>query len=334
MTQPSLLREWHQARSEFFERAAEDTSQAVSRFLKDWAVDAGVRVMGAPTTRVKTVERIWAKLYRKMTASPGLEATKFDDLLKVNSAVGDLVGIRFVVRGLSDLKVLLDLMKENDFLADTPFHGTSIDNMNFRPRVTGYRAVHVNTCAEVTIRSTSVSVPIEIQIKTGLQDSWGTFTHDIAYARTDLYGDPQFIRLRELQRLLADSLDVADQLNRSVEEMYGDFVASRTLGDSTAGLDLDSILSTVSEIHGVTMSIESATRILDTAKFCGFNSVGDFYAVANDQDELQLLAEGMEATAYDRPEIEDLLIKLMESRIGTIHKGFQEDRRTDVAEGG
>jgi ppGpp synthetase/RelA/SpoT-type nucleotidyltranferase len=315
LPQPSQLREWHRSRSAFFERSAEDVGQAVARFLTDWAIPDGVRVIGSPETRVKSVERLWSKLLRKLDDDPRIELAQFDDLLGSDSLVGDLVGARFVVRGLTDLAVLLRSMKENGFLSEIPFENLNLDNKNLHPSVTGYRAVHVNICQQVTIRGETLRVPVEVQIKTGLQDHWGTFTHDTAYEKTELHEDPHFVRLRELQRLLADSLDVADQLNRSVEQIYEEFVTSRRIGDETASLEVDGVLTIINDVHGVVISVESASRLLDVANFCGVRTISELRAVVDNQEALDRRAAQVEGRDGEAPELIELLVAELESRI-------------------
>ena len=217
MPSPPDLKLWHSAVFAYLERAQEDLISVTARFLDDWHTVNGFRYLGHPQGRIKSPERIWAKLQAKARANPAVHLGSFDELLCEDSLVGDLVGARVVLRGLRDVEQLVQSISENDFLNDGAYLLREIDDKIARPSATGYRAVHLNASVSVHVRNRERLVPVELQIKTGLQDNWGSFTHDLAYERLDLHADPSFARLRDLQRLLADSLDIADQLNRSVE---------------------------------------------------------------------------------------------------------------------
>lgn len=314
---PSLLTDWHAKRQQHFARTADDLERECRRFIEDWAGPQEVRLETISAPRIKSPERIWSKLQRKLATGAALELSAWDQILGDNSPIGDLVGVRIVVRGLRDTEKLLGIMSANDFLAEDPFSLSEPDNNKIlRPSKTGYRAIHLNGHHLSTVRSENHHIPFEVQLKTSLQDSWGSFTHDIAYANTTVHGDSTFERLRELQRLLADSLDVADQLNRTVEDIYEDFLLSRPsiAADDLQAISLDGVLAILRPFTSETISIEGASRVLDAARFFDISTLAELSNILEDQDAVDSMAEVIESETDSRPSLVDVVIRLIRDR--------------------
>ncbi len=124
---------------------------------------------------------------------------------------GDLVGIRIVCSNLEDIARIRELLHGIDRLQILPDRE---DDRLGLPTEAGYRALHVGAEYSVERDGKKIVVPVEIQIRTMLQDSWAVLAH------RDLYkegaGLPE--ELKKLSRHLSDLLAAADGIAQHIRE--------------------------------------------------------------------------------------------------------------------
>lgn len=166
---------------------------------------------------------------------------KYDDPL---TQVVDLVGVRIVVPLASDipavaypLRVAFDVVEEVDRGNEEHVH------------VPGYRSLHLvvrlreDHQAVVARPQLGTDLPIEIQVRSRLQDALASFEHDIAY-KAEREPSPR-VRRRLVE--LASLLDVADRLfeelqHQAVAESGADFGAAT---QSWTEVDLQNLVTDI-----------------------------------------------------------------------------------------
>jgi putative GTP pyrophosphokinase len=127
------------------------------------------------STRVKTVRSFLKKL----------EMKNWPQFYFPTDVVQDLVGARITCWFVDDCEGMKDLISASKHLTLT---GKVKDYIK-EPKPSGYRAIHMLTNVGYDAVSrldgkaqiTNESMICEIQIRTKLQDSWGSVTHDFSY---------------------------------------------------------------------------------------------------------------------------------------------------------
>lgn len=119
---------------------------------------------------------------------------------KVFEFLGDVVGLRVVVNNLKDIDPLVDEIRQHpDFkILDREDHAGE----------SPYRALHLQAIYNVSYDDAHHEVPIEIQIRTLLQDAWAILTHHDIYKNQA--GLPELAQ--PISRHLSDSFSGLDRL--------------------------------------------------------------------------------------------------------------------------
>lgn len=259
------LGDWYRTIQPYFTRGASDLESSVKRLLDDWAAEYMIEVVGVSTPRIKTLARTTQKVQRYIdegrTVNPG---NSFN--------VKDLLGIRVVVRGLSDLENLRIAFAEQFELCDLAF-----DDKVHSPTVTGYRALHADGMIRTRIAREEVDIPFEVQVKTLAQDIWGSYTHHDAYSRLDLREDARFERVNRLQRIISDQLACVDALHGEISELTQDIAHEITESplDSQSPLDYAGVVNVVhTHMDQVVLGAPAVDAILQATKEAGGTTVG------------------------------------------------------------
>lgn len=179
--------------------------QAYDSSLSDVAV--ALQALGlSPTTRIKTVKTLVEKLKREPARL---------------STIQDIAGARVVIDG--------DLSEQDDAAGkiQARFH-PALRYYDLRPQPRyGYRAVHVVVAQH--------GLPVEIQIRTQLQDRWANINEKIAdlFGRAIRYGQPPDQPEEPIQPGLpltrADVVGFAAELARAIALYEEDWTSRRIL---------------------------------------------------------------------------------------------------------
>lgn len=307
---PEEIRAWHFSVRPHLDRAAEKLTNALRDYVEDWSTTFGFRTQIFVPARVKSPERIWEKLHRKLDDA-AFDLQSLDGLLVEDGPIGDLVATRIVCRSLSDVHSLEECLENNPFPFLIQDELRAVDNKNERPSVTGYRAIHLNLDVPSTVRTRTFSVPGEVQIKTLLQDSWGFFTHDSAYARRDLTSDARFDRIRQFQRMLADSIDVADRLNLEIERLQSEVIADMRITPLGDDVNHALLLQMAAEHLGTVPTLAEAQDLAVTAKSVGIHDRGGLTRIFEDRDRTERLGLDLEARLNRKPSVAELLSEML-----------------------
>jgi ppGpp synthetase/RelA/SpoT-type nucleotidyltranferase len=184
----------YEARASKYARANTQISMLLGNLLADLGERYGVRdgfyVMGEP--------KAFDSFYRKAT-----EKYHCGSVEEAFVAVRDLARVRVVCPTLDDCYALVELLKEQQAIY---VDDAKVDDFIERPSRTGYRAIHLEAAIDVSLSGKMIGVPVEIQIRSALQEAWGHFTH------ADFYGADEVPELvGRLMRELSDLLYWADQ---------------------------------------------------------------------------------------------------------------------------
>jgi putative GTP pyrophosphokinase len=203
---PEELRASFADRGARYKRATETIKGILRAHLEDLSRQYGVReeplVIGEPKT--------FDSFLRKATTKYQCETID-----EAYALVRDLARVRVVCPTLSDVRALVRMLEEQESLF---VDETSIKDQSTQPSVTGYRAIHLEVSVNVSVDGASIAVPVEVQIRTALQEAWGGFTHAEFYRAEEV---PEFMAalMRELSDLLHWSDKHADAVVKRLAEL-------------------------------------------------------------------------------------------------------------------
>ncbi len=157
------------------------------------------------TSRLKSVESISGKMRRK--GGPFTMA-------HVRETIRDIAGVRVVCSFIEDAYTIADALTQQQDI-------TVIDLKDYiaEPKPNGYRSLHLIVEVPIFLSSTSVNVPVEVQIRTIAMDFWASLEHKIYYKFDNDIPAPLLEGLREAA-VTAGRLDVQmEQIHREVREL-------------------------------------------------------------------------------------------------------------------
>lgn len=227
-----------------------------------------------PELRVKEFARIMEKLERKGKNWPHDEVYVVCDEAKVEVIVNDLVAGKLVCATPSDVSSLAAIFHE--------WTGrlTDIKSEEVFNEKTGYRALHIDARIEVPHKDVRLYFPVEIQIKTLLQDAWANFDHDELYKPTD---EPPEVT-KQVSRHLADVLFALDKIGQTIrEERLRKRPAPATIGDDETLVTQRTLSYLVNQIFKATMSELELQRCVEQLKAFGYISIASVDALASDR---------------------------------------------------
>lgn len=232
-----------------FERAMQQVMTDLTSLIADYALDYKIRYKKSIDKRVKTLESAKEKLKRKQV----------DELFEIR----DLVGLKVIVYNLKDANKLSDLIsakwKDKDI---------DVEDYIATPKDTGYRAIHINLNQIVEVKDETISVPVEIQIKTLAQDLWSVLSHE------DLYKInceiPEIVR--QFSNSLGALLDVADNQAQFIRDFISKkVVISKDLTfDSNDEVDREIIAKIIFDKYSYNITEEEYTNLI---KYLEINNI-------------------------------------------------------------
>ena len=156
----------------------------LTNMIQDINKNSGREVVHSFCHRIKAKESLEKKMYRKEC-----------DVSKIN----DIAGIKIVVLFEDDIPIVADMIEDLFHVKDTKDYLES-------PKSNGYRGIHKIITVKTTVNGRTMSAPIEIQIKTVLQDAIWSMEHVVRYKKDDY--DPN---VTEIVSKAADRLENLEQ---------------------------------------------------------------------------------------------------------------------------
>lgn len=158
--------------------------------------------------RMKSVGSIIGKLKRKNTDADSLFLRRDDQLSVI---VNDFLGARIVCNTREDVEEIVRLIGEI-----SRFKIIKTEDFNKKPKASGYRAVHLDVLYHTYLNDDHIYIPVEIQIKTHLQNAWADITHDESYKPENENFSNQWEQ--EYSKHMADMLDTLDNMASTIRK--------------------------------------------------------------------------------------------------------------------
>ncbi|MCX6402255.1 MAG: GTP pyrophosphokinase family protein [Propionibacteriales bacterium] len=118
-------------------------------------------------TRLKSVESLFAKVDR-IGCPPTLE--------DIEARVRDIAGLRIVCPFISDVYWISDMLT-----AQPDVTVLEVEDYITKPKINGYRSLHLIIQVPVFLSDRTEHVPVELQIRTIAMDFWASVEHAIYY---------------------------------------------------------------------------------------------------------------------------------------------------------
>ena len=203
MTVTEIIQDAYRSREESWGSAQSALESWLRRQCEE-ALAGGDRMrLSVSAGRVKAADRAALKLSRKLEQDADLDLENWHDVERI---IRDLVGTKILCKSTRDQRLIFDYLGSlNDVVGIE--RNNSKDYVS-APKPSGYRAMHLEYAVQVP--GDEDPVPVELQIKTRLQDAWGELTHE------DLYKPGGGLRPspfhESVARTIADLLAIVDNL--------------------------------------------------------------------------------------------------------------------------
>ena len=175
--------------------------------------------LNADTTRIKDRGRAAGKIKRKIAAGRCEQPTSFAD---VENVLGDLVGIKVLCKSPRDQSAFIDELEAACHAPNCSikFAKDPSDYVK-EPKPSGYRAYHAVLAVPVASHQGDLTIKVEVQVKTRLQDAWGELTHEDMYKPGEALKPTDFHRdyASEMAELLARVDTMADRLAAELDSL-------------------------------------------------------------------------------------------------------------------
>lgn len=269
--------------------------------------------------RLKTADSIVAKLRRKDVSADSLFVLK-DDVLSL--AVNDFLGARISCNTREDVEQIVQLICEfSRFrLVKDP------DRLN---KPSGYRAVHLDVLYRDYWQDKLIFVPVEIQVKTHLQNAWADITHDESYKpASDMMSNEWE---RQYSRHIADVLDVLDNMASTIRQQRLNLVRPpQEIGDSDTVINSKTLSYKVHVLkRGERLTQQEMVLVLKRLKEEGFETLAEVADLLSSENVERAIRE-----AKDKLQIPDNVKPFEQLYYGALlHRGsstrFEEELRGD-----
>jgi len=264
-----------------YAKEVEWLEKRVLRALKDLLADVrnefcrSFKDLGAPKypeCRVKDLAKVIEKLER--------QGTQWDhDLLfvaeedgTVVAAVNDLVGGRLVCATHSDVEAVIRILdrfpKRIEIMKSEFVYQTE----------TGYRAHHIDGRIEVPYAEKQFRFPVELQVKTLLQDAWANFGHDEFYKPSLELPEISLV----VSRHLGDALFSLDMIGQAIRDEKFRGRRPPEVDPAETLITVRSLAYLVNEIFGESLSDVELGHSQAQLRAYGFDSVASVRELVTD----------------------------------------------------
>jgi ppGpp synthetase/RelA/SpoT-type nucleotidyltranferase len=239
-------------------------ADACGRFHKQYPEISAPK---APECRVKTFAKIIDKVERKKRQKnrewqhQKIYYTNTDG--RVTAIVNDLVGGKVVCATPADVEKLAAVLKSwGNRLFDIE------EEAVVNPK-TGYRAYHIDARIRVEREDHTLLFPVEIQIKTLLQDAWANFDHDEIYKPTDELPEVS----KAISRKLADVLAALDDIGQIIRDEKFKKLPAQKIDDEETLVTHRTLNYIVDQVFQETLNEIELQKSVEQLKAFGYISI-------------------------------------------------------------
>ncbi len=194
---------------------------------------------------------------------------------RVKTIVNDIVAGKLVCATLNDVENLAAILLQ----WPTPRLSDPKGEMKFNEK-TGYRSFHIDAKLEVDQGPRRLLFPVEIQIKTLLQDAWANFDHDELYKPSD---EPPEVT-KEISRHVADALFALDKIGQTIrDEKLRKRPAPTEIGKEETLVTQRTLNYLVNQIFNVTMSEVELQKCVEQLRAFDYINIASVDDMARDQ---------------------------------------------------
>lgn len=139
-------------------------------------------IINSIKTRIKEFDSAIEKCERKGYT----EIENFGiDVIKENLL--DIAGIRVITVYRSDVYVIYEAIKQTDLII------SKVNDYIEHPKESGYRSLHIIFSVPVSTDNGTILVPVELQLRDIIMNTWATIDHDFRYKNEN--PDPEAVAL-------------------------------------------------------------------------------------------------------------------------------------------
>src|ERR1051326_8924528 len=204
MIDEQKIREQYRDHEKDFEKIKVELSESLEKVAGVFYQATRFKVRVLPP-RIKTVDSLISKMRNKGILTDSLFSQSDD---KLSLAVNDFIGARISCNTREDVEEIKQLILQHPRI-------TLVKNENLK-KPSGYRALHLDILYQAYWDDKIVYVPVELQLKTHLQNAWGEITHDESYKPEDEEMKNEWEK--KYSRHMADVLDTLDDMASTIRD--------------------------------------------------------------------------------------------------------------------
>ena len=221
--------------------------------------------------RIKSVESLILKMKRKGIDTDTLFGVVDD---QISLVVNDFIGARIICNTREDVNEIAGIIRNFQRFK-------LIKDPETKNEVSGYRALHLDIYYRDYWKEELIYIPVEIQIKTQLQNAWANITHDEFYKAysEDLKEELE----RNYAKHMADILDSLDDMASTVRRHRLSYVPlPNTINDSDTLINQKTLSYKVNQSRKGRLTQQEMTLALNRLKEEGFETLKEVDYLLND----------------------------------------------------
>jgi ppGpp synthetase/RelA/SpoT-type nucleotidyltranferase len=224
-----------------------------------------------PEPRLKPIDSVISKMKRKGIDSDSLFTSDEEQLSLV---VNDFLGARIVCNTREDVNEIKALFNQH------PRFKVLKEETHDKP--SGYRAVHLDVLYHIYWKDVLLYIPVEIQLKTQLQNAWADITHDESYKPEN--EDYKNEWERAYSKHMADVLDTLDNMASTIrKQRLSDVKPPQTIDDSDTVINSKTLSYKIDSLKkGERLTQQEMTLAIRRLEEEGFGTLAEAWELLQD----------------------------------------------------
>lgn len=226
-----------------------------------------------PEPRLKSIDSVISKIKRKSIDSDSL-FTQDEEQLSV--VVNDFLGARIVCNTREDVVEIKNLFYQS--------RRFKVVKEETHDKESGYRAVHLDVFYQVHWKDDLLYIPVEIQLKTQLQNAWSDITHDESYKPESEEFKNEWERA--YSKHMADVLDTLDNMASTIrKQRLSDVKPPQTIDDSDTVINSKTLSYKIDSLKkGERLTQQEMTLVIGRLGEEGFGTIAEAWELLQDNE--------------------------------------------------